>query len=213
MIALLLGLSFLGLEILSSARAYVRGEGLWSKSQKQAVIHLERYAWSHRGADYDDYQAALEIPLGDHQARMELEKPQFNWQVVFDGFLQGGNDAEDIPGMIRLMRSFGWVSYLSRAIGNWREGDEGIARLQAVSEAMHEDVQSGRSSRERMEAQLQQVRDITNQLTAVSNAFSATLGEGARWLKKVLAAGDDDHHRTCFGGGLVFCLSDLSTVV
>ena len=37
------------LSILSSLRAYVGGEGLWSKAQKDAVFHLYRYGVSGSG--------------------------------------------------------------------------------------------------------------------------------------------------------------------
>jgi len=40
----MLVLSIVCMEILSAARAYVGGEGLWSKAQKDAVTHLTRYA-------------------------------------------------------------------------------------------------------------------------------------------------------------------------
>jgi len=39
----LLGLSYITIQNLSAARAYVGGEGLWSKAQKQAVYDLLRY--------------------------------------------------------------------------------------------------------------------------------------------------------------------------
>ncbi len=47
----LLALSYITIENLSSARAYVGGEGLWSKAQKQAVYDLLRYSISHSERD------------------------------------------------------------------------------------------------------------------------------------------------------------------
>ncbi len=70
----LLGLSYLTIENLSAARAYVGGEGLWSKAQKQAVHDLLRYSISHSDADYQNYRQALLVPLGDRQARLELRE-------------------------------------------------------------------------------------------------------------------------------------------
>jgi hypothetical protein len=43
LLALVLVSAF-SIDILSAARAYVGGESLWSKRQKDAVIHLMRYA-------------------------------------------------------------------------------------------------------------------------------------------------------------------------
>jgi hypothetical protein len=47
------------IETLSAARAYVGGEGLWSKAQKEAVLSLVRYAASHAKEDYQRFQQAL----------------------------------------------------------------------------------------------------------------------------------------------------------
>src|SRR3979409_1834471 len=59
---------------LSAVRGYVSGEGLWSKAQKAAVYHLTRYAASQREQDFALYHAAIEVTLGDRQARLEPEK-------------------------------------------------------------------------------------------------------------------------------------------
>src|SRR5262245_36807192 len=40
-------LSLFSMELLSAARAYVNGEALWSKGQKDAALFLNRYAQSH----------------------------------------------------------------------------------------------------------------------------------------------------------------------
>src|ERR1700674_2640137 len=65
-----------GLEVLSAARAYVGGEGLYSKSQKDAVSHLRDFAESRSDADYQLYQAAIAVPLGDRAARIAMDQPQ-----------------------------------------------------------------------------------------------------------------------------------------
>src|SRR5512143_3179793 len=43
-VVILLLLAYHAFEAVSSVRAYVGGEGLWSKAQKDAVYHLLRYA-------------------------------------------------------------------------------------------------------------------------------------------------------------------------
>ena len=44
------------LNTLSSLRAYVGGEGLWSKAQKDAVFHLYKYGISHTDKDYELFE-------------------------------------------------------------------------------------------------------------------------------------------------------------
>jgi len=182
----LLALNYFGMDILSSSRAYVGGEGLWSKAQKEAVLRLERYIWSHDEREYQAYLEALGVPLGDHQARLELEKPRPNFTIAWTGFQRGGNHPKDIAGMIHLLRRFGKVSYIRRAVDFWRQGDMYIAQLQNMGELIHREITSGHPSLKTLETFLKAVQEINASLTPLENAFSSTLGEGARWLKSVL---------------------------
>ena len=74
--ALLVGVElfvlFFSLSILSSLRAYVGGEGLWSKAQKDAVFHLYRYGVSGADKDYGLFQQFMRVPIGDARTRHEL---------------------------------------------------------------------------------------------------------------------------------------------
>jgi len=69
-----------GFGLLSSTRAYVSGESLWSKAQKDAVMHLQKYAINHDPQELQQYRADIAVPLGDHVARVEMNnaKPDFN---------------------------------------------------------------------------------------------------------------------------------------
>ena len=109
--------------ILAAVRSYVGGEGLWSKAQKATVYHLMRYATSHREEDFELYRRAIDVPLDDRQARLELEKPNPDSEVVRAGFLRGSIHPDDIPAMTSLFRNFRRVSYMDHAIAIRAEGD------------------------------------------------------------------------------------------
>ena len=51
----LLVIANIGMDVLTSMRAYVGGEGLWSKAQKDAVHYLLRYGKSRSEDDYERY--------------------------------------------------------------------------------------------------------------------------------------------------------------
>src|SRR5688572_19263245 len=70
--AFLAGLSF---ETLSSVRAYVGGEGLWSKGQKDAILFITRYSQTGDERFFRRFKAAVAIPLADRTARLALEQP------------------------------------------------------------------------------------------------------------------------------------------
>src|SRR4051812_29192740 len=83
----LLGLVVVSLDLLSTGRAYVGGEGYWSKAQKDSVIHLMRYSRTFDPADYDLYRASLAVPLGDRKAREALDRPEPDYAAAHDGFI------------------------------------------------------------------------------------------------------------------------------
>src|ERR1700753_2349239 len=60
---------FFSLHTLSSLRAYVGGEGLWSKAQKDAVFHLYQYGISRTERDYDLFEQFMRVPEGDAKTR------------------------------------------------------------------------------------------------------------------------------------------------
>src|SRR4051812_38749839 len=71
-------LSYFSMDTISAMRAYVGGESLWSKGQKQAIYRLGRYTTFRREDDYQAYLKYLDIIQGDHEARVELDKPAFD---------------------------------------------------------------------------------------------------------------------------------------
>jgi len=180
-------LASFSMELLSAARAYVGGEGLWSKAQKQAVYALNRYADSRREADFQSYLAAIAIPLGDHKARLELEKPEPDLAVVRAGFLEGRNDIEDIPGMIRLYRWFRHVDFMAKAIDIWAAADESILELAGVADTLRREVAGAAPDATRVAALLTAIDRINRRVTPLEDDFSFTLGEASRLARTLLS--------------------------
>jgi PAS domain S-box-containing protein len=176
----LLGLSYITIQNLSAARAYVGGEGLWSKAQKQAVYDLLRYSISHADGDYQNYRQALQVPLGDRQARLELEKPVPDMGIVRRSLLQGRNSPQDVRGMATLFRPWRHSRYMSEAVDIWARGDALIEQLQKLGDRLHEEISSARPNPLRVAEIARQVDAVGSQLTPLEDRFSYALGAGAR---------------------------------
>lgn len=172
---------------LSAIRAYVKGEGLWSKAQKEAVIALRRYEQSKSEKDYQDYLAAISVPLGDQLARQELEKKAPDYGLVYRGFLQGGNHPDDLKGMATLFRRFRRVSYMSDAIDTWTKGDGYILQLQKTADALHAEVLSGRKDRAAVESLIQKIDEIDSRVTPLENQFSDQMTSGSFMMSYYLS--------------------------
>jgi hypothetical protein len=77
-----LALVYFSSSFTSAARAYVQGEGTWSKNQKQATIRLQEYSASHDEKDYQAFLDSLSVQLGDRIAREQLEKPEPDYAAI-----------------------------------------------------------------------------------------------------------------------------------
>ena len=58
-------MSTVAITIVSGLRAYVAGEGLYAKYQKDASFYLRRYVTDGNEADYSKFAADIKVPLGD----------------------------------------------------------------------------------------------------------------------------------------------------
>ena len=174
----------IGSSIQTGVRAFVGGEGLWSKAEKNAVIHLERYAVGHHEADWTAYRADLQVIYGDRRARLELEKERPDDAAVMEGFVSGGNAAEDVPSMAMLFRTFRHLSYIDQAIAIWTEADAEIDHLDDIAGRIK--IAIGRGDVVLLARLAIEVDASNTRLTDLEARFSQTLGEGARWVQTVL---------------------------
>lgn len=187
-IVVVLLFSYYGIGLLSAGRAYVGGEGLWSKAQKDAVFALGRYGRYQREDDFQAYRQALNVILGDRQARLELEQPNPDLARARAGFLQGHNHPDDIDGMIGLFRHFRHIPDIDQAIAIWTRADAQIDRLMALGEQIRQAVRAGDIGDATMLPRLHELNIINQTLKPLEDDFSSTLGRAARTTKVILLA-------------------------
>lgn len=164
-------------------RSYIQAEGLWSKGQKDAVYYLTRYTDSQDENDFRNYLQAIAIPLGDRTARLEMQKPDFDYAVVERGLLAGGNSLEDIPYMVRLFRRFHDVSHMKKAIELWTEGDAQIEQLTQLANDIHAAAPGGRITPPQRAELVARIHHINGVIAPLAYDFSASLSEAAVWLR------------------------------
>lgn len=206
--------SWFSVRVMSGIRAYVNGEGLWSKAQKEAVNSLVEYETTHSEDDYSRYLSFLKVQMGDKQARLELDKSQPDYTLVREGFIQGGNSPYDVNDLTFLYRHFHRVSYVHKAIQIWSQGDQEIGNLEALGTQMHTLVASSNPQNEGvisrsplMTSLVAQTYATDAKLTVLENQFSATLGDGSRSISSALLR--VTIVTTCLLGGLTIVIAFL----
>lgn len=200
--AALLGIALLCLDISNGVRAYVGGEGLYSKGQKDAVYYLTRYANTGAPDDYRKYKDSVAIPLGDQKARVELQKSEFDPAIAARGFIEGGNAPADVDDLINLFRWFHEVSYFRRAIVLWTRADRLINELVLCGEELHAAVVADTLTDELRLDLMERIEKINALVTPVEHQFSVELADAARWIRGVLLASVMLSAVLLLGGGL-----------
>ncbi|RZK35574.1 MAG: HAMP domain-containing protein, partial [Hymenobacter sp.] len=178
-------LSF-SISTLSSIRAFVSGEGLWSKAQKEAFSNLRQYAQSGKETDYQNYLNHLKVPIGDGLFRKALERPVPDYRLARQGLLQGRNHPDDIEGMTNLILRFHSNAYLARTIYYWIKAETSLKKVIPVGDQLHQAVQAGTLNSKEIRSFQDQIDRTNDEVTPSEDGFSYALGEGSRWLEHLV---------------------------
>jgi signal transduction histidine kinase/CheY-like chemotaxis protein len=186
MTALQVSVAAFSLYVLSAVRAYVAGESLYSKGQKDAQIYLLDYAQNHREEDYRKLVEALAVPIADRRAREALQRPMPDLEAARQAFIEGGNHPDDVPGLIRLFRWFGDTPLMAEAVATWTEGDRVIEQMRVLVERTRERVLAGHTDTEALRQLRAEAPALNLLLTRLESEFSAQLGEASRRTQRLL---------------------------
>lgn len=181
--ALLGGVS---LYVLSAVRGYVAGESLWSKGQKDAIYYLNLYGDSRDEVIFQKYQQAIAVPEGGHELRVALDHQPPDLEAARAGILKGGNHPDDVSSVIWLYLNFRHFSYLEEAIDLWTVGDGYLIELDNVARQMHDSIAAGEASDADIRGWKAQIFAINDSVTPAAKAFSDALGEGSRFILRLL---------------------------
>ena len=187
-VGLQLLVAVISIDLMSAVRAYVTGESLYSKGQKDAHIHLIDYAEHHREQDYQRFLRAIAVPIGDRVAREAMQKPSVDTALARRGLLEGGTKDDDIPGVIRLFRWFHETALMTDAIATWTEGDRLIEQMRLLAERAHTRVVAGDLAAPEVIGLRADAQRLNNLLTPLEDRFTQQLADGARLAQRLLLA-------------------------
>ncbi|MBK1649435.1 putative bifunctional diguanylate cyclase/phosphodiesterase [Rhabdochromatium marinum] len=181
-IAVLLAAAFFSLKLMSSIRAFVGAESLYSKAQKQAYISLVNYADTQSEEDYQNFLSEIAIPLGDNKARLALQRKPPDLDAAYQGFVEGNNQPGDIPDMIRLFRYFGDWPVMKDPIRIWTEADAYILEMYALGQSMQQKMELGALDADAKTSLIQELDAINVAITSLEEAFSSSLATVSRQI-------------------------------
>lgn len=198
-----------GFQALSAARAYVGGESLWSKARSQTTRHLRARVTATASVTpaCAPLIVWLGVPLGDRAARLALDQSPPDPAAARVGFLQGGNHADDVDGMIRLYLYFGSLPLLRDTIAAWHRGDELIAQLRTLGERIC--ARSPAAGGASTDPDLRELDRLDAELIEVETRFSASLGRSSRMTEWLLVGAILSLAVLLAGGSIWFVLRSM----
>jgi PAS domain S-box-containing protein len=171
---------------LNAARAYVGGEGLWAKSQKRAVHHLLRHAETLDARDFAAYQRDIAVPFADRRAREALIATPPDYDAAYQALLEGHNHPDDAGAMVAIVRHFGGIDDLQRAMALWTRADAWVVELDQVAHRLRDATSQPVVDRARVGVLVGKILRVDDELTAHENEFSATVGATARRVARAV---------------------------
>ena len=180
----LLALVVYSVSLLSSGRALVAAESAWSKSQKDAIFYLKRYALDRTEADYRAFERAIEVPLAMRNARQEMAKAQPDFALVRNALVRSGSHPDDVEGMIALAWRMRNLGPMREANALWARSDAVIDDLAALGRRLHTEDPDASEARTRQA--LYEIDRLHERIEPHQYQFSEALGDSLRAGKDLL---------------------------
>jgi PAS domain-containing protein len=185
-VLLLAGLSAGSLQVMSAVRAYVAGESLFSKGQKDAIYDLQIYVSTGAPLYLKKFDAAIAVPLADRTARRALEAPGNNDAVARDGFARAGNHDDDISGLIWLFKYFRKLHHVAGAVTAWRNSDALLDQLIEIRNEAANDSALHDPSAATIRHWAERIGAVDAALSTLAVDFSDHLGKASRQVSALL---------------------------
>ncbi|MGI4859952.1 MAG: putative bifunctional diguanylate cyclase/phosphodiesterase [Janthinobacterium lividum] len=186
LVLVLLALAFVSIEIMSSLRAYIAAESIWSKNEKDATFFLHLYADSGQEIFYQRHAEAVAELRHLRTARDLLDHPQVNMRVAMDELALGGFAPSDVSGAAWVYRIFRHVGYLQDAVTLWKRTDAVIDELGRTGARLHRQFVATSGARIDAVDELKKIFQINEEIAPFSQGFSLKLSETFRKVALLL---------------------------
>ena len=189
LVGLLLILMWGALQVQLALAAFLNGESIWSKAQKQIVVNLQAYA-VHGDPDalanFDRNYALLGY---DRFARDESLKPNYDRAAVVEALHHDNAMREAVPVVIFMFRYLQNAPYMREAVAAWRSTDASIEELGAIAEELRRERPLPSWSQERLSQQIARISILNAYIQPRAELFSSTIADGTIWIARLLFLG------------------------
>lgn len=177
--SILVAVNYYTIKINSSIRAYIHGESMYSKGQKDAARYLTEFVYTNDSVNISLFKKSIAIPKSDGLARLALENKD-DYLIIANHLRNGNNHIEDIDNLIWLFNNFINISFMQKAYFSWHQADTLIIKLDLLGDSIFSLMHAMEPSPASKKPLLEQIGTLNDQLTAQQLEFSDTLSEAGR---------------------------------
>jgi diguanylate cyclase (GGDEF)-like protein/PAS domain S-box-containing protein len=176
-IVLMLALSITSMSVLSATRAFVTGEGLRARAERDAMALLRSYARNGSDQTYFMFRQNLATALGSRSARIALQDDPVDLERAAAGLRTAGNHPDDVAGMIRLFRVFKHLPPVAASVALAAQRDSLVLQLEALATRVRAQWSLGKPDGSAVGGE---ITALYNQLLPLQSRFAANLDATAR---------------------------------
>lgn len=176
----------LSLTLLTGVRASIQREGEWSKTQRDGVIYLQNYLISDKAEWITKFEATRDIHHGI-RSTFQLLKDRNPDQEKINVFLtQAGVDQEDLRPISMVYLHFSFVPQVKKSIDIYWQADALVKELEALKFEIVTTLQKAKNEAKKKDEFLLRLNTLNEEFAVLETSFSNSLGEGSRWLEKII---------------------------
>ena len=177
------------INFITGAKAFIGGEGMYSKGQKDAVWYLMKYLMTNDESEYKHFRDSMKIPLAGRRARLELEKPDVNQELAIQALIEARNHPDDAKSIIYLFNRL-WnsnkKSKRNEIISLWRQCDKSNIELKKLGDNLHGVILKEQNNNKNKLFFMMEIDRINKKIMLTEDAFSVNVGILARYAKTAL---------------------------
>jgi diguanylate cyclase (GGDEF)-like protein/PAS domain S-box-containing protein len=184
--AVSLAMTFAAIGVQSTVRSYVAASGQWSKARRDAAFLIYRYGQTGRPEYLQRFDEAMRIPAGTREARLEMQKPDFDRTAATRSLVESGQHPADIPSLIWFFRCCDQLPRTRQLVSLWSQADQYLLEMQALADRLKSEIRAPLPSAILIKQLLTRVEEIDEAIDPFDADFVAQLGETARWMSSRL---------------------------
>lgn len=185
-ILVLVILAIASIDIMSSLRAYIGAESVWSKDEKDATFFLHLYAESGDEVLYQRHVESMNGLRHLRRARDILDRPQADMRTAQNELVMGGFARSDVVSAAWVYRIFRRVSYLRDAMDLWKSTDIDMEELDQVAGRLHRQYSSRSGARPGLVELQSRIFEINEKVAPLARGFSSVLSTTFRKVALLL---------------------------